>query len=433
MATRKLKNFEFAGLHNTDADNYPVLHCFEDFETTNGFAFVVSGSEMVVGGDQQVCRVINERVRYYLDNEVLDDPREAVGNALVYANGFVYEKSRKEEDFVAEKASVLCALQQEGKVYYAWMGEVSLFLYTGKRRYPLTWPAREEGAYTTVSDQEGTAILFLGVKQLAEPALCEQPLVPVDGDMLFMGTGNIWESLRDKAFCTLMADSMPTHTKLQRLMKLAGEIRSEQPAAAHLIAFYNLDQTERSFAAGKTPAGPSVRERIQAKIEERPKNKNVRNVLIALGVLILVYMFYDLFLNNPNKPVNVRIPEEAAAVVDSLSLVDVTQTGEVQAAATLPDDVEYIVRSGDTWGSIYRNYEVCSWFIKNHPANAGKFDPDENPVYNTKLIIPVRYSGSKSRNPSYYQEFTIEKVGSSCQNVNESFKRRFDRKVSASE
>lgn len=432
MATRKLKNFEFAGLHNTDADNYPVLHCFQDFETPNGYAFVVSGSEKVLGEESQVCEVINERIRYYLDNEVLDDPREAVRNALVYANGFVYEKSRKEEGFVAEKASVLCALQQEGKVFYAWMGEVSLFLYTGKRRYLLTWPAREEDDDGTEIQAGERSLLYLGMKQLAEPALCERPLVPVDGDMLFLGTGSIWEVLRDKAFCAVMADSMPTHTKLQRLMKLAGEIKPDQPAAAHLIAFYNLEQTERSFAAGKPSAGPSVRERIQAKIEERPKNKNVRNALIAVGVLILALMFYDLFLNNPNKPVNVRIPEQPAPAVDTLEVLDETQAGEAPVAAPLPADAEYVVRSGDTWGSIYRQYEVCSWFIKNHPANAGKFDPQENPVYNTRLVIPVRYSGSRRLNPSYFQEFSLEKVGGSCQNVNETFKRRFDRKVGAS-
>ncbi|MEE4176781.1 MAG: hypothetical protein V2I46_04660 [Bacteroides sp.] len=431
MATRKLKNFEFAGLHNTDAETYPVLHCFQDFETANGFAFVVSGSEKVLEGDQQLCEVINERVRYYLDNEVLDDPREAVRNALVYANGFVYEMTRKKEGVEAEKASVLCVLVQDGKAYYAWMGEVSLFLYTGKRRYPLTWPLKEEGADSGEPLSKTSSILYLGVKQLAEPALCEQALVPVDGDQLFLGTGTTWALMRDKAFCTVMADSMPTHTKLQRLIKLAGEIKTEQPAAAQLIAFYNLDQTERSFAAGKTTAGPSVKERIQAKIEDRPKNKVLSNVLIGLGILILAYMFYDLFLVNPNKPVNVRVSQETAAENDTLSVTSDEQAGDEAADRTLPADVEYVVRSGDTWGSIYRQYEVCSWFIRNHPANEGKFDPEDNPVYNTRLVIPIKYSGSRSLNPAYYQEFTLEKVGNSCQNVNEAFKRRFDRKVAS--
>ena len=429
MATRKLKNFEFAGLHNTDVENYPALHCFQDFETPNGFAFVVSGSEKILEEDQQLCEVINDRVRYYLNNELLDDPREAVRNALVYANGFVYERSRKEEGFVAEKASVLCVLVQEGKVFYSWMGEVSLYLYTGKRRYPLTWLAREGRGNDSVTVSESDTVLYLGMKQLAEPAVCEQPLVPVDGDLVFIGTGATWDVMRDKAFCAVMADSMPTHTKLQRLMKMAGDIQPDQPAAAHLIAFYNLDQTERSFAAGKTRTGPSVRERIQAKMEERSKNTLLKNVLIGLGILILVYMFYDLFLNTPNKPVKVTIPEETITVSDSLELTSETVEGEELAGGTLPDDVEYIVRSGDTWGSIYRQYEVCSWFIRNEPANAGKFDAEDNPVYNTRLVIPVRYSGSRNLNPGYYQEFTLEKVGRSCQNVNEAFKRRFDRKV----
>jgi serine/threonine protein phosphatase PrpC len=428
MATRKLKNFEFAGLQNTDANDKAGLTSFDNFETPNGFVFLVSGSVELLEETQQICEVINERVRYYLDNEVLDDPKEAVRNALVYANGFVFERSRKEPEFRLKDASVLCLLVRDEKVFYAWMGDVSLFLYTGKRRYPLTWDLKTEAGSDALKSEDNP-LLFLGENQLAEPAVCEQPLVPVDGDMLFLGTGSLWNNIREKVFCTVLADSMPTHTKVQRVIKMAAEMQPETPIAAQLVSFYNLDQTERSFVAGKSTPAPSVFERIQSKMEEKPKSSLAKSLIIALGVVILAYMFWDMFLNNPARPVRVSAPTEAISESDTLDDAADQTNAALAFNAVLPADVEYTVKSGDTWGRIYQQYEVCSWFIRNHQSNAGKFDSDDNPVSNTTLVIPIRYSASRRLNPDYFQEFTTDKVGNACQNANEAFKKRFDEKV----
>ncbi len=426
MATRKLKNFEFAGLQSAQSGSQDVLHAFDAFETPNGFVFLVSGADQPVEGEQQLGEIINERIRYYLENEVLADPVEAVRNALVYANGFVFEKKRKEPEFGGGDASVLCLLVRDEKVYYSWMGNVSLYLYNGKRRFPLTWPLKAEADHDTGSETK--QVLFLGRQQLAEPAVCEKALVPVDDDMLFMATGGTWQNLREKAFCGVLADSMPTHTKVQRLLKMVAEQEPEAPVAAQLISFYNLAQTERSFVAGKSAPEPTVIEKIQSKIENKPKSTLVKSLLFALGVVILAYMFWDIFLNNPQRPVNVQASRTAVEEVDSLALDSIEAAPESGAQAAVPGDVEYVVRSGDTWGSIYRQYEVCSWFIRNHPPNTGKFDADDNPVFNTTLVIPVKYSASRRLNPSYYREFTTDKVGNACQNVNETFKRRADQK-----
>lgn len=426
MATRKLKNFEFAGLHNAEAGSLDALHSFDAFETPNGFVFLVSGASLPVEGEQQLGEIINERIRYYLENEVLVDPVEAVRNALVYANGFVFEKRRKEPEFGGGEASVLCLLIRDEKVYYSWMGNASLFLYTGKRRFTLTWPVVAGLDHDTGSETK--QMVFLGRNQLAEPGVCSKALVPVDDDMLFLATGYAWPGLREKAFCGVLADSMPTHTKVQRLLKLVGEQEPETPMAAQLISFYNLAQTERSFVAGKSAPAPSVIEKIQSKIEYKPKSTLVKSLFIALGIVILAYMFWDIFLNNPQRPVNVQVSRTAVEETDSLAMDSVAMAQESGAEAILPGDVEYVVRSGDTWGSIYRQYEVCSWFIRNHPPNDGKFDAADNPVFNTTLVIPTRYSASRRLNPSYYREFTTDKVGNSCQNVNQTFKRRADQK-----
>jgi len=423
MTTRKLKNFEFAGFKHSEIPNLEGLSTFDTFETPNGFVFLAAGSDQPVEGPQQVSEIISERVRYYLENDQPGDPMEATRNALVYANGYIFEKARKETGFKPGRASVICVLVQAGKAYYTWFGEVSLFLYTGKRRYPLNWPVKLSD---TSNDNE---FLYLGQNQMAEPGVCEQALVPVDGDMLFLGTGPGWNGIREKNFCGILSDSMPTHTKVQRMAQMIAPEHAEAPNTALLVSFYNLDQTDRSFAAGEAPAEPSIIERLRSKIDERPKSSIVKSVLIAVGFIIIAYMVYDIFLFNPTKPVRVVSETPLAQVTDSISEISEPAAGIVtETKPAPPADIQYTVRRGDTWGRIYQQYEVCSWFIRNHTQNAGKFDSADNPILNTIIIIPVKYSGSRRLNPNYYKEFTTDKVGNACQNVNETFKSRADEK-----
>ncbi len=424
MATRKLKNFEFAGHKYVENNDSEGLHTFDSFDTPNGYVFVVAGSDRPVEGNWQVSEIISERVKYYLENDQPGDPKEAVGNALVYANGYVYAKAGKEPGFKPGRASVACLLVVEGKVYYAWMGQVSLYLNTEKKRYSLISPTRLE------VDGTGDQILFLGQQQMAIPGVGENPLVPVDGDMLLLGTGVGWGGIREKIFCNTLTDSMPTHTKVQQLAKLAFAEQANSPLASFLISFYNLNQSNRSFSEGQAKEAPSIYEKFLQKIESRPGGSILKPVLIALVILIVGYMTYDMFFFNPTKPVTVRttapVIDPAAPMADPTE-ASANETAQVRAAP--PANILYTIRRGDTWGRIYQQFEVCSWFITNHPNNSGKFDGAGNPNLNSTITIPLRYSASRRLNPAYFQEFATAIVGNACQKVNEAFKARIDLKL----
>lgn len=424
MATRKLKNFEFAGYRHSEDSEFAGQHSFDSFETPNGFVFVVAGTNKSVEGNQQVCEIISERIKYYLENDEPGNPKDAVFNALVYANGFLFAKASKEPGFNTGNASGVCLLVSEGKVYYSWLGQVSLFLSTGKGRHSLSWPIMD-------NESKGEEVLFLGRRQIVNPGVCEKELIPVDGDMILIGTGAGWSGIREKNFCGILADSMPTHSKVQRLAKMASTDIPYDTVAAFLISFYNLNQTSRSFSEGVAPAEPSVFQKIQQAIENRKGGSLLKPVLIGLAIIILGYMAYDIFFFNPTKPVRLepttQIAAPAAPVTNDRP-AETLPTETTQPKAAPPADLQYTVRRGDTWGRIYQQFEVCSWFIKNHPNNAGKFDSSGNPNLNSSLSIPIRYSGSRRLNPDFFQEFATELVGNACQNVNEDFKARVDRK-----
>jgi len=220
------------------------------------------------------------------------------------------------------------------------------------------------------------------------------------------------------------------------------------------VGFYNLGQDTRSFLPGEAPAAA----RPTGKEEKGPSGPGplgmrslLWKALVIIAAVFVVYMVYDMFFFNPRPARNIELvesPADTLATEDSLSAAGMPpqealsgeppsgQEPEPPAAReagasppALPADREYPVRSGDTWGSIYREFEVCSWFIRNHPPNAGKFDRSNNPVAGTILAIPVMYSASQGLNPHYYTEFTTDKVGASCQHANRAFLRRFEESI----
>jgi len=484
MATKKLKYFEyagqFAGLSGADV----AKHLFDSFETPNGHVYVVAGSNLSGEPGDYLGKVTVERIRYYLDNEVPADAAEAARNALIYANGFLRLLSEKNIDMAGAELSCLCLIVKDCKVYYSWVGQVCLFLFASRKLVRLNWDVyREETA-----ERQGKLwdMVFLGQDMTLLPGFGKQALLPANDDIVLFGTGGLCLTADEKQLKKILSDSMPSHTKLARLL---GKAEAEQlPSAGMLIQFYNLEQEKRSYVAGGRapkavvkPAGgavarPAAGSRLPAigrtvwqavaKAFSWPparaagpapgffslSNPVFRLLLFGLAFVVLAYMIYDMFLfdTGPSRLMDPDAPEqlitagttepegagsgEAAAesVGEQPAVPPVATPAPAPApapessATVIPDDIRYNVRSGDTWGRIYSNYGVCSWFIRNHPANRGKFDAANNPLAGTQIMIPVKYSSRRRYNPTFYQEFTTDKVGSACQNANQAFIDRFE-------
>lgn len=70
----------------------------------------------------------------------------------------------------------------------------------------------------------------------------------------------------------------------------------------------------------------------------------------------------------------------------------------------------YTVKEGDTWETIYREYGVCSCFIKINNNKSKTY----NPEIGDELVIPVQYSSLEKLNKEKYTDYTEDKVGKSC-------------------
>ncbi|MBW6479904.1 MAG: hypothetical protein K0B37_10785 [Bacteroidales bacterium] len=433
MANKKLKNFEYANHTSRGKSKDVNSDDLAFFECINGFVFIICTGNVNGSSDVKPSALTTERLKYYLENEFVENPSDAVYNALVYANGFIYEYARKNPEFNDPRVSCSVLLIRNNEAYYCVVGNSTISFFNGKKLFVLAAGDESKGNLKEKNDDAPAEGYFLGEKQSIVPEVNREPLLALNDDMILLSSDGFANFVSEKQVLKILVDPMPVQTKTYRLVDMALHAGSEDNISVQLVAFYNLDHLERKFVPirikGKkiikdTPVGrkeklaDSSDDKVSQKeynpITEKLENPAVKYTLLALGILLVFYMFYDLFLYNPVPPVKFESANSQE------SLVEQSQDGVADAPEIkIPEDIIYTVQTGDNWSRIYTQFGVCSWFIRNHPPNRGKFDSADNPVAGSRINIPVVYSSKDELNPDFYQEFSTEKTGSRCENADQ--------------
>lgn len=446
MANKKLKNFEFA--NHSEKGNSKTSNTDEltFFECVNGSVFLLCQDSMEYELAVSPAGLATERMKYYLENEFVDSPSAALRNALIYTNGFIFEYGRKNSDY--KDAFVHCAVViiRNNEVFYATMGDLALYFFYGKRPVLIARGNVENELDRTddkTEDGSNIKVSLLGKHRDIEPVVNAQALVPLDGDMILMCSRGFYEIVSEKNILRILTDPMPVQTKVYRFVDMASIASGDENISLQLISFYNLAHSERKYVPLPVKKSKVLKKKLSSKTSaadttvnaswldqysDRLKDSPARFILLGIVVLLIAYMFYDLFIHDPRPPVHQSADKEVVA--ENVSEEDTVPPGQQDmtetSGATIPDDVIYTVKNGDTWSRIYSQYGVCSWFVRNHPSNAGKFDAEENPVAGTQLFIPILYSAKEAYNPDFYQEFSLQNTGSRCENASQEFIDKFE-------
>ncbi len=429
MITRKFNTFEYVGWAEGSAMG--KQHVQETFESAGGHAFVIASGSVAADHSDGLAKMAVDRIKYYIDQEAGEQPEELVKNALIYSSGFIYQHCKKASLSQPDVLDCICAFFSGQTFYAAWIGEASVFLYNGKKLIPLGGKDQSSGSNGFES---------MGGKAMVLPATLEQPLVPLSGDFLLMGSGPIFKQLPQKQTRKILQDSMPVQTKLARLMRMHDLGKEGGIAATQLINFYNLNNTDRSFEPGSeqvtsgnkpsTVTKHMATKQTKHKSSDTTKRYTISGILSLLILLALAYMVYDLFIKDPHPPV--EISERPISFEEMKEMTDEEYDATRDAGSTvpvIPDDIPYTVRGGDTWSRLYIQYSVCSWFIINHPPNRNRFGANGALISGQRLQIPVRYSADRGLNPYFHQEFSTDKVGSGCQHAGQEMLDAFQEKI----
>jgi PPM family protein phosphatase len=450
MANKKLKNFEFANhtekgkLYKENTDEVVFFEC------ANGSIFLICQDNGELGLETSPAKLAAQRIQYYLENEYVANPVNALYNALIYTNGFIYEYGRKNDKYKGAQVHCACILIRDNMAYYSTFGEIAIYFFNGKRLHllsqgnkrstPVSQPISDN---LETSDDTSNPNFLLGKSRDINPDVNTEALVPLNEDMVLLCSRGFFESVSEKNISKILYDPMPVQTKVYRFVDMANIAGGEENISIQLISFYNIDHAERKFKPldvrksipvkrqvrnNKTevPTGVDEKSKLQ-QLSERYLTGPVKIALLILGALLFAYMVYDLFIHDPMPPVkssdrNVIVNDTTSAIV--IEKLD-AEPVETVSSKKLPADQSYLVKAGDTWGRIYTQFGVCSWFIRNHESNKGKFDADDNPIAGSRLQIPIVYSARRDLNPDFYQEFSLQKTGSRCENANQEFIDRF--------
>ncbi len=438
MNTKKLKSFEYAGKVHPGTDDLAGMHRQEAFDTSFGHVVVVVASEGMDKKQEELAGIVAERMQYYMvhaDDEKVED---ITTSALKYSSGYLYQLAKKDPSNTPALISCLCLLNHENTLCYAWAGDqVCVSLWDGKKLYPLLTHVDDVTHGLPDNEKADQAKGFIGQQADLNPKSATIPLKPLSGDCLLLGSGSICQDLSRKDVRKVMQDSMPLQTKLLRIMGLRDKENAHAHASLMMISFYHVNHTKRVFVAGKemnSSASRGVSSAAHRASEKRKKKKRsparlhvLKYAMLLLAGILVGYMVYDLFVFDPRPPV--RLPATTPAETnDTIVSAPEEAIEALDVPPPFPEDEIYTVRGGDTWSRIYRQYQVCSWFIVNHPRNTGRFGRDGSLISGQQLRIPVRYSGDSELNPYYYQEFTISEVGSGCEHVDQDFLDAFHEK-----
>ncbi len=435
MANRKLKNFEFANHSEKGKKKEINTDQVVFFESPNGSVFLVCQDNNDKEVENGPASLASQRIRYYLENEFVVNPVNALYNALVYTNGFLFEYGRKTEGFDNTGVHCACILIRDNQAYYSVFGNTSIYFFNGNKTFLL---AKGEDIPEISSDEadvknepEVNALPLLGLSKTIKPEINIDPLVPLNSDILLMCTSGFYEKVSLKNIQKILADPMPVQTKVYRFIDMASLAGGEENVSVQLISFYNLDHQARAFkpaekktirkATTKKKSAGTTTQTLSSTIQElkeKVSKPGLKHLLIAIAAIVLGYMFYDLFIHDPMPPVKVRSEQ---AVNDTNEIAEAAEQESIQSRYTIPGDTLYQVRAGDNWSRIYTRFGVCSWFIRSHPDNTGRFDNDDNPVAGRQITIPLIYSAREEFNPDFFRDFSLEQTGSRCENANQDF------------
>ncbi len=432
MDTKKLSTFEYAGKVHPGVHGLEGLHRHEAFESPFGHVMVVVASKGMDETQEDLAGTVVERIQYYLEHADDDRIENLAANALIYSSGFLYQWSKKDASKKASEISCLCIVNHKEKIYYSWAGDqVCMSLWDGKKLCSLlSYPDDDKPSQSNQEIRE-TEEQFIGQQADLKPQIASEPLVPLSGDKLLLGSGSVCRYMTYKEVRKVMQDSMPLQTKLLRIIGVCGKEASQDVASLMMVSFYHLRNMKRTFAAGKekkTKSGDNRSRKDKTGSAPRKGRQQPLNVTNALKYLLIIlvgvfvgYMVYDLFIYDPRPAVRLPAPTPAEEHDTIVSAPDDVMDEALDEHPPMPEDLVYTVRGGDTWSRIYRQYQVCSWFIINHPRNTGRFGRDGGLIAGQQLRIPVRYSADPELNPYYYQEFTTSQTGQGCENVDQEF------------
>ncbi len=256
-------NFEFG--NHTDVGR--VRQANEDylgyFNTLNGHVFVVcDGMGGHVGGATAAQMAVNS-IRAFFEHRFYDYPREAMRQALLYANGQVHAAAGQNPQLRGMGTTCVLALFRQGELWYGHVGDSRIYRFTGGRLERLTrdhsyvQQLMDQGLLTEAEAENhprrNELTRALGTSREVVVDVSSQPLVPAPGDTLLLCTDGLTGLLSDEIIRAELARGGPVQNRAVGLVERANDAGGYDNITVQLIQF-----EAQPAARPVLPAAPPV-------------------------------------------------------------------------------------------------------------------------------------------------------------------------------
>ncbi len=240
-------HFEFG--NHTDVGR--VRQANEDylgyFNTLNGHVFVVcDGMGGHVGGATAAQMAVNS-IRAFFEHRFYDYPREAIRQALLYANGQIHAAAGQNPQLRGMGTTCVLALFRKGELWYGHVGDSRIYRFTGGRLERLTrdhsyvQQLMDQGLLTEAEAENhprrNELTRALGTSREVVVDTASQALLPGSGDALLLCTDGLTGLLSDEAIRAELARIGPAQTKAVRLVERANDAGGYDNITVQVVQF----------------------------------------------------------------------------------------------------------------------------------------------------------------------------------------------------
>ncbi|MBD0259091.1 MAG: Stp1/IreP family PP2C-type Ser/Thr phosphatase, partial [Cytophagales bacterium] len=217
------------------------------YNTLNGHVFVVcDGMGGHVGGATAAQMAVNS-IRAFFEHRFYDYPREAIRQALLYANGQIHAAAGQNPQLRGMGTTCVLVLLRKGELWYGHVGDSRLYRMSGGRLERLTrdhsyvQQLMDQGLLTEAEAENhprrNELTRALGTSREVVVDVAGQPVLPAPGDAFLLCTDGLTGLLSDEIIRDELAGSGPAQTRAVRLVERANDAGGYDNITVQLIHF----------------------------------------------------------------------------------------------------------------------------------------------------------------------------------------------------
>ncbi len=252
------KNFRFG--NHTDVGK--VRHQNEDymgfFENYNGAFFVVcDGMGGHVGGATASQTAVSS-IRQFFEEQFHPQPQEAIHQAIQYANTQIHQKALSNPELRGMGTTCVLMMVRDNLIYYGHVGDSRIYLHRVRVLSQLTKDHSfvqaliEQGLITEAEAEShprrNEILRALGTSPFVDVEVAEEPLHPLEGDILMLCTDGLNGMLSSKGLEEILNSNMSLQHKALKLVDTANQYGGTDNITVQLVEFLATLPAKRGFS-----------------------------------------------------------------------------------------------------------------------------------------------------------------------------------------